>query len=113
MSIFPKRVIKGENKFTTFHMKICNNSSENIIGQIKYKIFMPNGQVDEFYINRNEEVRAKSELNEYDKYFIKDDFVIGRYFVEGTFEFDGMNILSETNENDFFDIIEEVENEKD
>lgn len=38
MSIFPKKLIKGKDNFTTFHMKIYNNSDEVINGQIKYKV---------------------------------------------------------------------------
>lgn len=106
MSIFPKQLIKGKDLFTTFHMKICNNSDEDVNGQIKYKVIMPNGKIDEFYIDRIEKIEAKSQLNKYDKYYIKEDFPIGRYFVDGTFWWDDMNILSETNKNDFFDVVE-------
>ena len=45
MSIFPKKLIKGQDDFTTFHMKICNNSDENIEGKINYKIIMPDGNL--------------------------------------------------------------------
>lgn len=106
MSIFPKKLIKGKDNFTTFHMKIYNNSDEVINGQIKYKVIMPNGKIDEFNLNRIEQIEGKSELNEYDNYYINATSPIGRYYVEGTFCWDGMNVLSETNENDFFDVIE-------
>ena len=106
MSIFPKKLIKGKDNFTTFHMKICNNSDEVINGQIKYKVIMPNGKIDEFNLNRIEQIECKSELNKYDNYYINATSPIGRYYVEGTFCWDGMNVLSETNENDFFDVIE-------
>ena len=106
MSIFPKRLIKGMDSFTTFHMKICNNSDEEVNGKIKYKVIMPDGNVDEIDLNRIEKIEAKSELNRYDKYYIKENFPIGRYFVDGTFWWDGTNILSETNKNDFFDVVE-------
>ncbi len=106
MSIFPKKLIKGKDRFTTFHMKICNNSDEDVNGKIKYKVIMPSGKIDEFYLNRIEKVGAKSELDKYDKYYIPKDFPIGRYYVNGTFEWGGINILSETNKNDFFDVLE-------
>ena len=106
MSIFPKKLIKGKDSFTTFHMKICNNSNEDVNGKIKYKVIMPDGKIDEFDLNRTERIEAKSELNKYDRYYIKKEFPIGRYFVEGTFWWNGMNILSETNKNDFFDVVE-------
>lgn len=106
MSIFPKILKKGKDEFTTFHMRICNNSDEDIEGKINYKIMMPNGKVDEMSFDRIEKVEADSELNEYDKYYIKDDFPVGRYYVEGTFLWDNINILSETNENDYFDVEE-------
>ena len=106
MSIFPKKLIKDQDAFTTFHMKICNNSEEDVKGQIKYKIIMPNGKVDNFDLNRTESIKAKSELNEYDKYYIKEEYPIGRYFVDGTFWWNGMNVLSDTNKNDFFDVVE-------
>lgn len=106
MSIFPKKLVRGVDDFTTFHMKICNNSTEAVEGTIKYKIIMPDGKIDEFDLNRLEKVEAKSELNKYDRYYIKENFQIGRYFVDGTFWWNGMNILSETNKNDFFDVVE-------
>ena len=106
MSIFPKRLIKGMDSFTTFHMKICNNSDEEVNGKIKYKVIMPDGNADEIDLNRIEKIEAKSELNRYDKYYIKENFPIGRYFVDATFWWDGTNILSETNKNDFFDVVE-------
>ena len=105
MSIFPKKLVKGKNTFTTFHMKICNNSEEDVEGKIKYKVIMPDGRIDEFNLKRTERIDAKSELNQYDKYYIEENFPLGRYFVEGTFVWNGMNILSETNENDFFDVV--------
>ena len=71
MSIFPKKLIKGKDNFTTFHMKSYNNSDEVINGQIKYKVIMPNGEIDEFNLNRIEQIEGKSELNEYDN-FIKE-----------------------------------------
>ena len=66
MSISPKILKKGKDQFTTFHMRICNGSSEDIIGKINYKITMPDGKVDIKEIERLEEVTANSELNEYD-----------------------------------------------
>ena len=85
MSIFPKKLIKGKDDFTTFHMRICNNSDEDIIGQIKYKVILPDGNSIEMDIDRTEKVEANSELNEYDNFYIKAEYPIGRYFVEGRF----------------------------
>ena len=93
MSIFPKKLIKGKDDFTTFHMRICNNSDEDIIGQIKYKVILPDGNSIEMDIDRTEKVEANSELNEYDNFYIKAEYPIGRYFVEGRFIWDGMDIL--------------------
>ena len=104
MSIFPKKLIKGQDEFTTFHMKICNNSDEDIKGKINYKIIMPDGNTDEIDCERIEKVDAKSELNRYDKYYIKPKHPIERYHVEGRFLWNGENILSETNETDFYDV---------
>ena len=106
MSIFPKKLIRGKDNFTTFHMKICNNLDEEVSGQIKYKIIMPNGKIDEFNLDRVEDIEANTELNKYDRYYINENFPVGRYYVDGTFLWNGINILSETNENDFFDVIE-------
>lgn len=105
MSIFPKKLIKGKDNFTTFHMRICNNSDEDIIGQIKYKVILPDGNSIEMDIDRTEKIEANSELNEYDNFYIKAEYQIGRYFVEGRFIWDGMDILSDTNKDDFFDVI--------
>ena len=104
MSIFPKKLIKEQDKFTTFHMRICNNSDEDIEGKISYKIIRPDNTIDKMEIDRIEKIAAESELNEYDKYYIKEDFPIGRYYVEGRFFWNGIDILSETNETDFFDV---------
>lgn len=106
MSIFPKILTKGKDTFTTFHMKVCNNSDEAVEGQIKYKIVMPDGKIDEMNLNRTEKIKVGCELNRYDKYYIKENYLTGRYFVNGTFCCNGMSILSDTNKNDFFDIIE-------
>lgn len=104
MSIFPKKLVKGKDEFTTFHMKICNNSDENIEGEINYKIIMPDGYTDELLFERVEKIPAKSEINKYDKYYIKPKHPTGRYHVEGRFLWNGENILSDTNETDFFDV---------
>ena len=72
----------------------------------KLRELYKDGKIDEFDLNRLEKVEAKSELNKYDRYYIKENFQIGRYFVDGTFWWNGMNILSETNKNDFFDVVE-------
>jgi hypothetical protein len=53
---------------------------------------------------RIEKIDAKSELNQYDKYYIKPNNPTGRYHVEGRFFWNGENILSETNETDYFDV---------
>ena len=44
MSISPKILDRKKDKFTTFHMRINNNSNEEILGYIKYKISKPNGE---------------------------------------------------------------------
>ena len=106
MSIFPKRLIKGQEEYTTFHMKICNNSNENIEGKINYKVTLPDGKIDEMCFDRVEKIPAKSEFNQYDKYYIKPKNPTGRYHVEGRFFWNGEYILSETNETDFFDVEE-------
>lgn len=106
MSISPKVLYKGKDKYTTFHMNICNGSDEDIEGYISYKITMPNGKIDIKEFNRIEKIKANSEINLYDKYFIEEDFVTGRYFVDGRFFWEDQNILSDTNKNDYFDIKE-------
>lgn len=106
MSIFPKKLIKGQDEFTTFHMRICNGLDEDIEGKINYKIIRPDGKIDIMNFERIEKVEADSELNEYDKYYIKEDYPIGRYYVEGRFLWNGEDILSDTNETDFFDVEE-------
>ena len=63
MSISPKILNRNEDKFTVFHMKIVNNSDENIEGYICYKVTMPNGKMDIKTFNRIERVNAHSELN--------------------------------------------------
>lgn len=105
MSISPKILDKTKDKFTTFHMKISNNSDETIEGYINYKITMPNGVIDEKKFNRVEKINANSVIDLYDRYYINDSFVSGRYYVDGRFFWDNKNILSDTNKMDYFDII--------
>ena len=83
-----------------------NFSARDIYNIAASNIIMPNGKIDNFDLNRTESIKAKSELNEYDKYYIKEEYPIGRYFVDGTFWWNGMNVLSDTNKNDFFDVVE-------
>ena len=106
MSISPKVLKKGKDKYTTFHMNIANGSDEDIEGYISYKITMPNGKIDVKEFNRIEKIKANSEVNLYDKYFINKEAVVGRYFVDGRFFWENQNILSDTNKNDYFDVIE-------
>lgn len=106
MSIIPKKLTKGQDSFTIFHMNICNNSRKMIEGKINYKIMFPNGFVDELNPNRLEKINAYSEINKYDKYYIDENFPEGRYYVEGRFFWNNENILSDTNKTDFFDLEE-------
>lgn len=106
MSIFPKQLKKGKDEYTTFHMKVVNGSDQDIIGQIRYKVTRPDNTVDIMNIDRQECVKANSEINQYDKYFFGKNPLTGRYFVEGRFHWGNESVLSETNENDFFDIEE-------
>lgn len=104
MSISPKILNKNKDKYTTFHMRIMNNSDEDILGYIRYKITMPNGEIVIKEFDRKEKVKAHSQINLYDKYYLKNNPLEGRYYVDGMFFWDGQNILSETNKNDFFDV---------
>lgn len=106
MSISPRVLKKGKNEFTVFHMNIKNNSNETIIGKIKYEIRKPNGKIDIMTIDRVEYIRGFSEINEYDEYHIGKDVEIGRYFVDARFVWGEESVLSETNKNDYFDVIE-------
>lgn len=104
MSISPKILNRNKDKFTTFHMKITNNSNEDIEGYISYKVTMPNGKIDLKEHGRVEKINAHSEINLYDKYYIDDSFQVGRYYVDGRFFWNNQNVLSDTNKNDFFDV---------
>ena len=46
------------------------------------------------------------EIEEDSRYYIKEDYPIGRYYIEGRFLWNGEDILSDTNETDFFDVEE-------
>ncbi len=104
MSISPKILDRKKDKFTTFHMRINNNSNEDISGYIKYKISNPNGETEEKEFQRTEKIKANSQIDIYDKYYLEKDAQIGRYYVDGMFFWDNQNILSDTNKNDFFDV---------
>lgn len=104
MSILPKVLNKNKDKFTTFHMRIINNSHQDIEGYIKYKIINPDGEIEEKQFSRTERIKANSQINLYDKYYLKENSPIGRYYVDGMFFWNDKNILSETNQNDFFDV---------
>lgn len=104
MSILPKVLKRHKDKYTIFHMKIINNSNENIKGYISYKVTKPNGKINIIEFNRTEEILAHSEKNLYDKYYINKNSLTGRYYVDGKFYWNNQNILSETNKNDYFDV---------
>jgi len=104
MSISPKVLDRKKDKFTTFHMRINNNSNEDISGYIKYKISKPNGKIEEKEFGRTEKIKANSQIDIYDKYYLEKDAQIGRYHVDGMFFWNNQNILSDTNKNDFFDV---------
>lgn len=106
MSIKPKILKKGKDEFTIFHMRIQNESEEEIIGNIQYHIKMPNGKIEEIKIKRKEVIQAHSELNRQDAYYLPQEAPIGRYQVEGRFYWGNQNILSDTNKTDFFDLEE-------
>ncbi len=107
MSIKPKVININKQNYTTFHMRINNESDEDIEGYISYKVTMPNGEEKTIEYNRTEKIRANSEINLYDKYYIERSAQLGRYWVDGSFFWDNQNILSDTNKNDYFDVIEE------
>ena len=107
MSIKPKVVNIKKQNYTTFHMRINNGSNEDIEGYISYKVTMPNGEEKIVEYSRTERIMANSEINLYDKFYIEKNAQLGRYWVDGRFFWDNQNILSDTNENDFFDVIEE------
>lgn len=104
MSISPKILNKNKDKFTTFHMRINNNSNKDIEGYIKYKITKPDGRIEEKQFARTEKIEANSEINLYDKYYLEKNAPVGRYYVDGMFFWNDQNILSDTNKNDFFDV---------
>lgn len=105
MSISPKILDKTKDEFTTFHMRIANNSDEMIEGYISYKITMPNGIIDKKEFNRIEKINANSVIDLYDRYYINDSFASGRYYVDGRFFWDNQSVLPDTNKIDYFDII--------
>lgn len=106
MSISPKVLYRKKDTYTTFHMKIVNGSDEDIEGYISYKVTMPSGKIDVKEFNRTEKIKANSEVNLYDKYYINKESEVGRYFVDGRFFWEDQNILSDTNKNDYFDVKE-------
>lgn len=104
MSISPKILNRNKDKYTVFHMNINNGTDENIKGYISYKITKPNGKEELIDFNRIEEIKAHTEINLYDKYYIDEKSELGRYYVDGRFFWNNNNILSDTNKNDFFDV---------
>jgi len=105
MSISPKVVERSKQDFTTFHMRVSNNTDKDIEGYIRYVITMPDGKIDVKEFDRIEHIKANSEVNTYDKYYIYEYFPTGRYVVDGRFYYNGFNILSDTKPNDYFDVI--------
>ena len=106
MSIYPKIAKKSKDNIVTLHMKVINNSDSDIRGYIHYKITLPSDRVEFLQSSEEEIVPSGGEINRYYNYIISDITEAGRYSVDGRFFWDEENILSETYNNDYFDVEE-------
>lgn len=102
MSIFPKKINKEIDKVVTLHMQINNPYNENIRGEIFFTISFPNNKKN--IIKKIVIVKKNSLINKYFKYKIDKNFENGRYWVDGRFLYDYGEAISETKDNDYFDI---------
>lgn len=103
MSVFPKKLIKGKDKFVTLHMHVENKSNNDISGRIVFVIINRNRKVKK--IQESVLVKSFSDIDKYYKYNIKSNLLIGHYKVDGRFYFGRFCVRSETYKNDFFDIL--------
>ena len=104
MSVFPKKIVKGKDKFVTLHMHVDNKSGNDVLGKIVFIILKRNKKIKR--IEENVLVKSFSSIDNFYKYNIKRNFLIGRYRVDGRFYFGKYHVRSETYKNDFFDILQ-------
>ena len=108
MSIFPRRLTRGEN--CIIHLKFTNSS--RILKKLHYnlKILNPEGEIikdvsDEFILGSDKEEFKK----EFYYCFNTDSKTgLGKYRVIPTFYYDGVKLKSQTSNYDFF-VVEEIE----
>ena len=103
MSITPKIVKKGLNKSVKLHMRVENKSKKNISGQIVFIITTPTNKKE--ILKDTVIVKKLSKTDKYYDYLIRKNNPIGRYYVDGSFNFDKQKVQSETYKNDFFDVL--------
>ena len=106
MSIYPRRANKSKDKSVTLHMKVINNGNYEITGQIRFTITLPNYKSEYIELNQVEKISPRSEIDRYYYYSISDITEIGRYYVNGRFFWNGEDLISETKDNDYFDVEE-------
>lgn len=103
MSIFPKAIKKGKDKFVTLHMHLENNGKNDISGDIVFVIVTPNGKKE--IIKEHVTLHGLVKINKYYRYTVSNNAILGRYYVDGRFYFNGTEVRSETHKNDFFDVL--------
>lgn len=105
MSIFPRIVKRGKDKFVNLHMHVENHGKKAISGSIRFTVISPSGKRKK--IEEKVTIKKRSKVDKYYRYPLKKNAIAGRYLVDGIFFFKGGQIRSETYKTDFFDIIDE------
>lgn len=103
MSIFPRVVKRGKDKFVTLHMHVENHGKEGVLGTIKFVVINPSGKKKE--IKDNVKIEKQSKIDKYYRYLIRKNAVIGRYLVDAKFLYKGEEARSETYKTDFFEVV--------
>lgn len=102
MSVFPKIIIKGKNKFVVLHMHVENNGNKNVEGKILFIIADPRNKKSK--IEKKISIKGLGSVDKYYNFPIKKEILLGRYKVDGRFYFGKSYVRSETYKNDFFDV---------
>ena len=104
MSIFPRIVKRGKDKFVNLHMHVENHGKKVISGTIRFVVVSPSGKRQK--IEEKVIIKRRSKVDKYYRYSLRKNAIVGRYLVDGRFFFKGGQTRSETYKTDFFDVID-------
>jgi len=108
MSIFPRQFVKGDTDVVLLHMRIDNTATTTLDGRCVFEIKSPSDVETTLVEPLTVPVESRREVY---VPFEPRQFKIGKYHVNGYFEFDGKQIRSTTHDDDYFEVISESDRE--